>query len=139
VASFLKLGVVACNLAAQGADVFRVETKVLEGKDDCLGELQSRCPRIFMLTFREGGRRTMEVGWTEANQIAISSCTMPWGVRRVLLEVDSRIHWMQSACSQSVSRGRVEGNRGVALYMFWDCVPLVGELPLLAPLLSDWE
>jgi hypothetical protein len=46
---------------------------------------------------------------------------------------------MQSACLQSVSRGRVEGNRGVALYMFWDCVPLVGELPLLAPLLSDWE
>jgi hypothetical protein len=92
VASFLKLRVVACNLAAQGADVFRVETKVLEGKVDCLGELQSRCPRIFMLTFREGGRRTMEVGWTEANQIAISSCTMPWGVRGVLLEVDSRIH-----------------------------------------------
>ncbi len=66
-ARLLKLSVVTRNLVAEGVDVFRVEAEILQGVGDCL--IQSAVILSSML----GGRRTIDVGWTDANQMAISS------------------------------------------------------------------
>jgi hypothetical protein len=71
-AGFLELGVVTLDLAAEGADVFRVKAEVLKGVGDCLKRIQ--WPSELGVWKVE---HTMEVGCTEANQIAMSSWTIP--------------------------------------------------------------
>ena len=63
----------------------------MEGVDDSLGGVSDKKAISWVRV-----RRTMDVGCTEANQMAMSSWAMPVGVRWTLLLAHSRRYWMQS-------------------------------------------
>jgi len=96
-------GVLGVNLIANGREVLGMEAEVFEGVDDCLGYFQSLGVEV-----RQGWERggpTIDIEWTEANQMAMSSWTTPAGVLLILLFEDSRSHWMQSFWQSGVSCG----------------------------------